>query len=482
MSTLVDAAPAPRPASDAESMFGPKYLAVSIGLISSVLLIAFEAMAVSAAMPVAVARLHGLPFYSLTISAYLTASLLGMVLSGQRADRHGPMLPCLGGIGVFGVGLVTAGTAGTMAQLVAGRAIQGFGGGLVIVALYVLVGRAYPERLRGKAFSAMAACWVLPAAVGPVIAGVLTEDLSWRWIFLGIAVLIAIPITLLIRPLRTLPRPEPVTPSETELATARRARVAAGLTALGAGLLQLGSQELNLLGLVLAPLALLLLIPSVPRLLPAGTLAARRGLPTVILMRGLLAGSYFGVEAFLPLMLEQHRGLSVTLAGLSLVTATVGWAVASWAINRPFVTRRVSRPGLVRLGIAVCGASLLGDVLAVDTRTPLWTAAVAMGFAAFGAGTAFPTISVLTLELSEPEEQGANSASLQVADGITSTTTIALGGGVYHALTSGGGAGGGAGGGVFVLLYLCFIAVAGLAFLLAPRVRRIPVTAVGSQS
>jgi MFS family permease len=470
VTTLADAAKASRSVSGAESesIFSPRYLAVTIGFVSSVLLTAFEAMAVSSAMPVAVAQLHGLPFYSLAFSAYLTTSLFGMVLAGQRADRHGPRLPFLAGIAVFGAGLVTAGTATTMAQLVAGRAVQGFGGGLIIVALYVLVGKAYPEHLRGRAFSAMAACWVLPGAVGPVIAGVLTEDLSWRWIFLGTAVLIVVPIALLLRPLRELPRPEPAPLDEPENARRRRIRRAAGVTALGAGLLQLGSQEINLLGLVLAPLALVLLVPSVPRLLPPGTLRARRGLPTVILMRGLLAGSYFGVEAFLPLMLERHRGMSVTLAGLSLVTATVSWALASWAINRPFVTRRISRPGLVRAGIAVCGVSLLGAVLSVDSRTPLWTAAAAMFFAALGAGMAFPTVSVLTLELSEPEEQGANSASLQVADGITSTTTIALGGGVYHALAPGTGL---VSGGVYVLLYLGFIAVAVLAWFLAPRVR-----------
>jgi MFS family permease len=455
-----------------ESILSPRYLPITIGFVSSVLLTAFESMAVGAAMPVAVADLHGLPYYSLAFSAYLTTSLLGMVLAGLRADRMGPRLPCLGGIGVFGVGLLTAGTATTMVQFVLGRAIQGLGGGLVIVALYVLVGRAYPEHLRGKAFSAMAACWVLPGAVGPVIAGVLTEDLSWRWIFFGIAVLIIVPLVLLAKPLRELPRPEPARLGAAEEAAQaagrRRIRVAAGLTALGVGLLQLGSQEINLLGLVLVPLALALLIPSVPRLLPPGTLRARRGLPTVILMRGLMAGSYFGIEAFLPLMLERHRGMSVTLAGLSLVTATIGWAAASWAINRPFVTNRISRPGRVRLGIAICGISLLGNVLAVNTATPLWTVAAAMGFAAVGAGMAFPTVSVLTLELSEPEEQGTNSASLQVADGIGSTTTIAVGGGIYHALSVGDSASGG----VYVLLYALFIAVAVLGWILAPRIRR----------
>jgi len=446
-----------------ESIFSPRYLPITIGFISSVLLTAFEAMAVGAAMPVAVAKLHGLPYYSLAFSAYLTTSLFGMVLAGQRADRHGPRLPFLGGIAAFGVGLVTAGTATTMTQLVAGRAIQGFGGGLTIVALYVLVGRAFPERLRGKAFSAMAACWVLPAAIGPVVAGVLTEDLSWRWIFLGVAVLIVIPLCLLAKPLRDLPRPDPAERAE----PVRSRRLAAGLTALGVGLVQLGSQEINLIGLAMAPVALALLVPSVPRLLPPGTLRARRGLPTVILMRGLMAGYYFGIEAFIPLMLEQHRGMSVTTAGLSLATATVGWAAASWAINRPFVTTRLSRPALVRVGVTICAVSLLGNVLAIDTRTPLWTVAAAMLFASVGSGMAFPVVAMLTLEYSELEQQGTNSASLQVADGITSTTTIALAGGVFHALSSGGTASGR----VFALIFALFISLALLAWSLAPRVR-----------
>jgi MFS family permease len=462
--------PTPLPAEGRgrESIFSPRYLPITVGFISSVLLTAFEAMAVGAAMPVAVAKLHGMPYYSLAFSAYLTTSLFGMVLAGQRADRRGPRLPFLSGIGAFGVGLVTAGTATTMAQLVAGRAIQGFGGGLTIVALYVLVGRVFPEHLRGKAFSAMAACWVLPAAIGPVVAGVLTEDLSWRWIFLGVAALIVVPLCMLAKPLRDLPRPEQPARTDAELATLRRVRIAAGLTALGVGMLELGSQEINLLGLALAPIALALLVPSVPKLLPPGTLRARRGLPTVILMRGLMAGYYFGIEAFIPLMLEQHRGMSVTLAGLSLATATVGWAVAAWAINKPFVTTRLTRAAVVRLGITICALSLLGTVLAVDTRTPLWTVAVAMLFASVGSGMAFPTIAVLTLEYSEPEEQGANSASLQVADGITSTTTIALAGGVYHALSTGGTASGR----VFVLIFALFISIAALAWALAPRVRK----------
>ena len=456
----------PAPAS-AETLFSPRHLVVTIGFVSAVLLIAFEAMAVSTAMPVAVADLHGLAFYSLAFSAYLTLSLLGMVLAGQRADARGPRLPLLGGMALFGAGLLLAGTATTMAQFVAGRSTQGLGGGMVIVALYVLVADAFPERLHGKAFSAFATCWVLPGMVGPFVAGVLTEDLSWRWVFLGVAVLVAFPLALLARSVRHLPRREPPVRTEAETARLRTIRVCALLASLGVGLFQLGSQELNLIGAVLVPVALVLLVPSAPKLLPAGIFRAARGLPTVVALRGLLAGAYLGIESFIPLMLVSHRHFSPTRAGFSLTVAAISWAIAAWLVNRPAVQDRISRAAMLRTGVAITGVSLLGDIIAIDPRSPWWTAAAAMFCAAFGMGFAFTNISVLTLELAGPGEQGAASSALQVSDGMSSTLSVAAAGAVYHAVNGASGTGGG----VFVVMFAMLIALACLAWLIAPRVR-----------
>ena len=452
-----------------DGLFSPKHLAVTIGIISSVLLTAFEAMAVSTAMPVAVADLRGLPYYSLAFSAFLTLSLLGMVLSGQRADARGPRLPYLGGFGLFGVGLLAAGTATSMAQFVLGRALQGFGAGLMIVSLYILVARAYPEYLRSKAFSVIASCWVLPAIIGPLIAGVLTEDVSWRWVFLGVAVLIVIPLAFLVQPLRNVPdAPDPAQPAtETDRARQRTVRICAALTALGAGLFQFGSQQLNWIGLVLVPLALVLLVPSVPRLLPRGIFRAGRGLPTVVAIRGLMAATYFGIEAFIPLMLVQERGMSVTGAGFSLTGAAISWALAAWSINRPWLRARLSQAGMVRLGAGVTAGSLLLAIVAISPHAPQWTAAVAMFLGAIGMGLVWPNVSVLTLELSDPGDQGANAASLQVADGLGSTLSIAVAGAVYHALHTTAAADRP----VFALMYGMFIAVGAVGWLIAPRVR-----------
>ena len=496
MASFVETSPDPVEITETvqiDGLFSAKHLAVTIGIVASVLLTAFEAMAVSTAMPIAVADLHGLPYYSLAFSAFLTLSLLGMVLSGQRADARGPRLPYLGGFGLFGAGLLAAGTATSMAQFVLGRALQGFGSGLMIVSLYILVARAYPERLHSKAFSAIASCWVLPAIVGPYISGVLTEDVSWRWVFFGVAVLIVVPLAFLVQPLRNVSdRPDPARPADggddegdrdedaadadakarataasNDTARQRTVRICAALTALGAGLFQFGSQQLNWIGAVLVPLALVLLVPSVPRLLPRGIFRAGRGLPTVVAMRGLMAGTYFGIESFIPLMLVQERGLSVTAAGLSLTGAAISWAAAAWAINRPWLRARLSQAGMVRLGAGITTTALLLAIVAISPHAPQWTAAVAMFFAAAGMGLVWPNVSVLTLELSAPGDQGANAASLQVADGLSSTLSIAVAGAVYHALHTSAAADRP----VFALMYGMFIAVGAVAWLIAPRVR-----------
>ncbi|MEV5159629.1 MFS transporter [Streptomyces sp. NPDC053728] len=123
-------------AEPAEGVLGRTYRALSIGIVSVVLLIAFEATAVGTAMPVAAKELHGIPLYAFAFSAYFTTSLFAMVLSGQWADRRGPLAPLATGIGAFGAGLLLSGTAGGMWMFILGRAVQGVGGGLLIVGCF----------------------------------------------------------------------------------------------------------------------------------------------------------------------------------------------------------------------------------------------------------------------------------------------------------------------------------------------------------
>src|SRR3954469_3000855 len=184
------------------------------GLVLLVTFIAFEAMAVGTAMPTAVAELHGLAWYAWPFSAFLVAQVVGMVVGGDLGDRRGPRVALPWGVAAFAAGLLTAGLAGDMAVFVAGRAVQGLGGGIISVLLYVVAGQAYEPALRPRLFGAISAAWVLPALIGPLVAGLLTTHASWRLVFLGLVPLILCGLLLVLPAGRTLAVPdEPATPS-----------------------------------------------------------------------------------------------------------------------------------------------------------------------------------------------------------------------------------------------------------------------------
>ncbi|WP_203433192.1 MFS transporter [Jiangella asiatica] len=408
----------------AQGVLGPAHRRLSIGIVSTVVFIAFESMAVATAMPTAVPELDGLELYAFAFSSFFTTSLFAMVVSGELCDRRGPRLPLVLGTASFTVGLLLAGSAQSMLPFLAGRATQGLGGGLVIVALYVVVGRAYPEAMRPKIFAAMSAAWVVPSIVGPLVAGVLTDELSWRWVFLGIAPLVLVPVLLALPSARAVDGPPPGGAAP----RAGRKRYALA-TAVGMGLLQYAGSRADLIALGVAAVALVLLAFSVPKLLPPGTIVLRRGLPTVVAMRGILAGAFFGTEAFLPLLLVSERGLSSTLAGLSLTGGALGWASGSWYQGR---TKTVApRYLLVRVGCLLVGGAICAVSLALIPSVPVAVVMLAWTVGAFGMGMSMASVSVLLFQLSPVGEHGANSAALQVSDALFSATFVGLAGTIF---------------------------------------------------
>lgn len=453
------------------------YRALTLGIVSVILLIAFEAMAVGTAMPVAVEDLDGTALYGLAFSAYYTTSLLAMVFSGQWCDARGPRVPLLGGIAAFAIGLVLSGAAQSMWPFVLGRAVQGLGGGLVIVALYVVVGRAYPESLRPKVFSAFASAWVLPSIVGPPVSGAVTDHLHWRWVFLAIPILVVLPMLAIVPQLRRV---------QAEIAAEIRAdgggageaggsgdggaRIdrrligAAAGAALGTGLVQYGGQHLTVAGVIVLVVGFACMVPTVPRLLPKGTLRARRGLPTVILSRGIIAGTFFTVESFVPLMLVSEHGFSPTKAGLTLTTGALSWALGSWLQGRTSARRR---PYLVAVGFVLVACAIGGAALALVPGMTPYVVLPAWFLGGIGMGMAMSAMSTLTLQLSAPAEAGGNSAALQVSDALGTVTLLSLGGAIFAALHESEGRDAD----VFTLIYLVMLGIALLGSLTAPRVR-----------
>ncbi|MEU7582766.1 MFS transporter [Streptomyces sp. NPDC041068] len=452
------------PSASGDGVLRKPYRALSIGIVSVVLLIAFEATAVGTAMPVAARELDGVSLYAFAFSGYFTTSLFGMVLSGQWADRRGPLGPLAAGISLFAAGLLLSGTAGAMWLFILGRAVQGLGGGLVIVSLYVIVSRAYPEHLRPSIMAAFAASWVVPSVVGPLVSGTVTEHLGWRWVFVGIPALVAAPLALALPQIRRTAS-GPVDPDAPVAAfDRRRIRLALGIS-LGAGLLQYAGQDLRWLSLLPAVVGGALLVPSVLGLLPRGTYRAARGLPSVVLLRGVAAGSFIAAESFVPLMLVTQRGLSPTMAGLSLAVGGATWALGSYVQSRPRMEPYRGR--LVAAGMVLVALAIAAAPTVLVEAVPVWIVAVAWAFGCFGMGMVIASTSVLLLRLSPPEDAGSNSAALQISDGLSNVILLAVGGAAFAALgggtvgaTHGAGEAAGSHPAAFVAVFLPMAAVA----------------------
>jgi MFS family permease len=190
--TLVDDAPV-RP-----ELFGPGRRSTTVGLLLITVVIAFEGMGVGTAMPAVVADLGAVSAYAWPFATFLAAAVLGTVLGGRWSDARGPRGVLLLGTGAFGAGLVAAGTAHDLAQLLVGRLVQGMSAGALLIAVMVTIAAVYPERARPAVFALISGAYVLPSLVGPPLAGLVTDRLSWHWVFLGLVPVVVLALALVV--------------------------------------------------------------------------------------------------------------------------------------------------------------------------------------------------------------------------------------------------------------------------------------------
>jgi MFS family permease len=407
--------------------------ALTFGLCMAVVAIAFEAISVATAMPAAARQLNGLDLYAWVFSAFLIGQLVATVAAGRLCDRIGVARPMIGGILLFAVGLTTSATAVTMEQLVAGRFLQGLGSGVVGVAMYVVIAQMYDERRRPTMFSYISSAWVVPSFVGPTVAAWLTHHASWRAVFWAVLPLLAIGAALMLPPVVRAARTRP--PRDPSAAPGA-ALWAAGLAALGAAAVQLAGQRLTPFGLVIGTVGLVLVAVSLPQLMPRGFYRFGPGLPPVITIRALIAGAFFGAEAFVPLMLVEQRQLSLLVAGSTLTVGAVGWSFGAWLQS----LRRLSlrRDRVITMG-AACVLVGVGLVALVAWRQ-WWVGVVAVAwvFAGVGMGLATSSTSLATMTLSHAGEQGRNASSLQFGEAFGGGFFLGVGGTIFAAVRPSG--------------------------------------------
>lgn len=404
------------------SLFDPQHRAASIGAVALISMLAFESIAIATAMPAVALALDGLALYAPAFGATLATSIVGMVLAGEWCDKRGAFVATLAGLATFLLGLLLAGLAPRMEVLVLGRAVQGLGSGVLGVALYVGVAQVTPAALHPRLFALFAAAWVVPGLVGPALASGLVAWLGWRSVFLAVAAAVPVAAALLLPALR---RGGAGSGAVLAWGRLRWAALAAG----GALLLHGASQapvawQLGVLGV-----GLIGAFWAAQHLLPAGSLRAAPGLPSVIVLRGLLAAAYASAEAFIPLMLNHRFGWSLGAAGVALSAGAVSWSLGSAVQAR--VQDEARRRQVFRLGFVLCATGLAVVLLPLRGGWPAGLVVAGWVAALVGVGLSFPMLSVLTLKLSAPAQQGQNTSALQLSDALVSSAALAGGGWLF---------------------------------------------------
>lgn len=429
MTALHDAPERACPSLD-EPLFSHGRSGACVGAITLVSLLAFEAMAVSAAMPAISDALHGVSLYALVFGGLVATSAPGMVLAGSLCDRRGPWSATRLGLLLFTLGLLVAGTATSMGGVATGRVVQGLGSGMLSVALYVGMGRVVPPPLHPRLFAMFAAAWVLPGLAGPPLAAAMVTFLGWRAVFLVVAAVVPIAAVLLRPAFTPLARPANEPPPSH---VARAAHPLLWACGAAAGVLALHQGSTTSSGLWRWPVMILGtagVLFAARRLLPLGTLRARTGLPSVIALRGLLAAAFAGSEAFLPLLLTQEAHWSLAQAGLVLSSGAVLWSLGS-SVQARLVIPAARQRGLTA-GLLCVGTGLLLTLLVAAHLLPAWIVIPAWEATGFGIGLSFPMLSVLTLALSAPAEQGRHGSALQLSDALTTSLTLGAAGLLFN--------------------------------------------------
>ena len=399
----------PTDAVDPQVADSRRHLRLILGaLMLTMLLAALDQTIVSTALPTITSDLGGLNELSWVVTAYLLASTASTPIWGKVSDLHGRKLMLQSAVVVFVIGSALAGASQNMGELIATRAIQGVGGGGLMVLVMAVIADLIPPRERGRYAGLFGAVFGISSVVGPLLGGYFTEHLSWRWIFyinvpLGIASFLILGAVLHL----------PVLHQKRPIDWLGSALLVAGVTMLLLVTVWGGHQydwaSPQIIGLALAGVVTIAVFvwhelrveePIVPM-----TLFSNKVFRVSSVIGFIVGFAMFGSIVYLSIYFQVVRGATPTEAGLQLLPLMVGVLLTS-ILSGQLITRmgRYKIFPIIGTALATAGLFMLSK-LGVDA--PYGFAALAMFILGAGMGNVMQVLILAVQNTIAPQQMGA---------------------------------------------------------------------------
>lgn len=401
------------------------------GLMVGMFIAAIDQTIVATALPAIVTDLGGIRYLSWIIVGYLLTSTASTPLWGKVGDLFGRRRMFQSAIVVFLVGSLLCGLAPTMLTIVIGRLVQGIGGGGLYALCFGIVGDLVAPRQRGKYIGYFAGMFAVAGVIGPLVGGVITDHVGWRWIFT-----INVPIGLASLLITSLTLHLPSTRREARLDLLGAPLLVAGVVCLVLASVWGGDQYAwssgAILGTTAAGVGLLLTFVLWERRAPEPILPLRlfrNPVVVVLLALSFLMGPiYYAAASFVPLFMQGVSGFSATTSGLMLAPNAAGLSVAAIVTGR-LTTKTGRYKHWVVIGTGMLIVSLLA-LSRLDDGWSTWSVAGLMLFLGLSLGTALPVLSTASQNAVEFADLGVVTASVTFFRTLGGTFGIAAFGAV----------------------------------------------------
>lgn len=423
------------------SIWDKANIALTIGSIMAVTIAAFQGLAIATITPVMTQDLNGEHLYGWVFNAFLIPQIVGTVLGGREVDRRPPWQVFYPAIALFAVGLVICSYSDSMGMLLFGRMFIGFGCGAMFSTVYAIISASYEDDLRPSMLAAISTAWIIPSLIGPFIAGSIADHLHWRWVFIGLLPLVALSGILTWRTYSAVQIQQ-----DSASAKLNKSRLPLAIVLATGTFLFLAGPDLEplsqltgegashipttvLVGITIA--GIVLIIPTLKRLLPDGTFALKPMLPAAIGVRSLAFGGFAIVETYVVYSLKEFGGLSSSQAGIILTVGSLTWTAGSILQARlDRMHGAEGRPMRIAIGtvtMLVGSAVIVLDV--VITQSIYWPLAmVSWALVGLGIGVALTTATAMAFQYAPKGQEGLVSSSFLLLDLFANAIGVGIGG------------------------------------------------------